>query len=211
LGQAIVDGLRAQLGSGRPDKLVTRRGDHGDYYYQLRETRMTAVLVEAAFVTSYTEGLLLAESPSYRQKIAVAIADGILSYQRTLSVARAPSLDPGTVLPGPMLAATDGEARALGATRVALAWTPAGASAYRIYRDGQLIAERPVAGARMSFTDTWAAPGQTYAYEVRAVQHVSSGLSLEGQPLRLSARTPAISIVLDPGHGGRDPGATGRF
>jgi N-acetylmuramoyl-L-alanine amidase len=63
----------------------------------------------------------------------------------------------------------------------------------------------------MSFTDTWAAPGQTYAYEVRAVQHVSSGLSLEGQPLRLSARTPAISIVLDPGHGGRDPGATGRF
>jgi N-acetylmuramoyl-L-alanine amidase len=211
LGAAIVDGLRAQLGSVRPDKLVTRRGDHGDYYYQLRETKMTAVLVEAAFVTNNTEGLLLAESSDYRQKIAVAIADGILAYQRTLSVAPAPSLDPGTVLPGPMPAGTDGVARALGATRVALAWSPAGAGAYRIYRDGQLIAERPAAGARMSFTDAWAAPGQTYSYEVRAVQHVSSGLSLEGLALRLSARTPAISIVLDPGHGGSDPGAIGRL
>jgi N-acetylmuramoyl-L-alanine amidase len=212
LGQAIVDGLRAQLGSGRSDQLVTRRGDHGDYYYQLRETKMTAVLVEAAFVTNYTEGLLLAESPSYRQKIAVAIADGILAYQRTLTTARAPSLDPGRVLPGPMPAPTDGFARALGATRVSLAWSPAGlTNAYRIYRDGQLIAERPVAGARMSFTDPWAAPGQTYSYEIRAVQHVSSGLSLEGAPLRLSARTPAISVVLDPGHGGNDPGAIGRF
>jgi N-acetylmuramoyl-L-alanine amidase len=212
LGQAIVDGLRAQLGSARPDKLVTRRGDHGDYYYQLRETTMTAVLVEAAFVTNYTEGLFLAESPSYRQKIAVAIADGILAYQRTLTKAPAPSLNPGRVLPGPMPAPTNGVARALGATRVALAWTPAGfTNTYRIYRDGQLIAERPVAGARMTFIDPWAAPGQTYSYEVRAVQHLSSGLALEGSPLRLSARTPAISIVLDPGHGGNDPGAIGRF
>jgi N-acetylmuramoyl-L-alanine amidase len=212
LGQAIVDGLRAQLGSGRSDQIVTRRGDHGDYYYQLRETKMTAVLVEAAFVTNYTEGLLLAESPSYRQKIAVAIANGILAYQRTLTKARAPSLNPGRVLPGPMPPPTNGVARALGATRVALAWSPAGlTSTYRIYRDGQLIAERPAAGARMSFTDPWAAPGQTYSYEIRAVQHLSSGLLLEGAPLRLSARTPAISIVLDPGHGGSDPGAIGRF
>jgi N-acetylmuramoyl-L-alanine amidase len=212
LGAAIVDGLRAQLGSGRPDNLVARRGDHGDYYYQLRETKMTAVLVEAAYVTNDTEGPLLAESPSYRQKIAVAIADGILAYQRTLTTARAPSLNPGVALPGPMPAATDGIARALGATRVSLAWTPAGITdAYRIYRDGQLIAERPVSGARMSFTDPWAAPGQTYSYEIRAVQHLAAGLSLEGLPLSLSARTPAISIVLDPGHGGNDPGAIGRF
>jgi len=212
LGQAIVDGLRAQLGSSRPDKLVARRGDHGDYYYQLRETTMTAVLVEAAYVTNYSEGPLLAGSSSYRQKIAVAIADGILAYQRTLTTARAPSPDPGVVLPGPMPAATDGAARALGATRVTLAWTPAGlTNTYRIYRDGKLIAERPAAGTRMSFTDPWAAPGQTYSYEIRAVQHLPAGLSLEGLPLSLSARTPAISIVLDPGHGGTDPGAIGRF
>jgi N-acetylmuramoyl-L-alanine amidase len=170
------------------------------------------VLVEAAYVTNDTEGPLLAESPSYRQKIAVAIADGILAYQRTLTTARAPSLNPGVALPGPMPAATDGIARALGATRVSLAWTPAGITdACRIYRDGQLIAERPVSGARMSFTDPWAAPGQTYSYEIRAVQHLAAGLSLEGLPLSLSARTPAISIVLDPGHGGNDPGAIGRF
>jgi len=212
LGAAIVDGLRAHLGPNRSDILATRRGDHGDYYFQLREANMTAVLVEGAFVTNYTEGPLLAESAAYRQKIASAIADGILSYQRTLVASPAPSLAPGTVVPGPFPAATDGVARALGATRVSLAWTPAGlTSAYRIYRDGQLIAERPSAGARMSFTDPWAAPGQTYSYEIRAVQHVARGLAFEGLPLRLSARTPAISIVLDPGHGGRDPGAIGRF
>src|SRR5207248_1281292 len=104
----------------------------------------------------------LAESPAYRQKIAVAIANGILAYQRTLTKARAPSLNPGRVLPGPQPAPTNGVASALGATRVALAWTPASlTNTYRIYRDGQLIAEQRVAGARMSFMDPWAAPGQT--------------------------------------------------
>ena len=212
LGGSIVSALRTQLGPGRPYSLATRRGDHGDYYFQLRETRMTAVIVEGAFVTNYVEGPLLANSSSYRQKIATAIADGILAYQRTLVVRPAPSLPPGQVLPGPEPPATNGSARALGATRVSLAWTTgAFTRAYRVYRDGQLIAELPVTGARMSFTDPWAAPGQTYSYEIKGVQHLGGNVALEGVPLGLSARTPAISIVLDPGHGGNDPGAIGRF
>lgn len=207
----LGDRIRDEFAGRFPDRsarLVSKTGDNGDYFYQLRKTRMPAVLVECAFVSNPSEGKRLANDPAFRASIAQAIADGVLAYQKTLRRRALPSLAAGTVVPAPLPPATDGSARALGATRVRLGWTAAGVSnTYRIYRDGRLIAVRHVEpGARTSLTDIWGAPGQTYTYEIRAVEETPAGYA-EGLPLTLTARTPAISVVIDPGHGGRDPGA----
>lgn len=201
LGAAIHRALA--FDPGRRNVLLTRRGCCGDYYFQLRWTRMPAVIVEGAYLSNPGEARRLAD-PGFRDRIARAIADGVLAFQRTLDARRAPRLDPGTRVPGPLPPPLAGEARALGATRVDLRWSEVPAvERYRVYRDGRLIAER----RRTRLTDVWAAPGQRYAYEVRAVREAAPGLFAESIPLHLEARTPAISVVLDPGHGGRDPGA----
>jgi N-acetylmuramoyl-L-alanine amidase len=214
LGSEILDGLRANLGSGRPYRLMTRRGHHGDYYFQLRTTGMTAVIVESAFVSNPTEGRLLATSASYRRSIADAIADGVIGYQRTLASRPSPAPDPGTVVRAPLPAPTEGVARALGGTRVALSWTanPVGIP-YRVYRNARLIGtvQPDPAVDRLSFTDIWAAPFHAYTYEVRTVRELPGGVYAEGEALQLRARTPRLSLVLDPGHGGRDPGAVSRY
>jgi len=217
LGAKIRARFAGRFPSERPALLKTRRGSNGDYYYQLREPMMPAVLVECAFVSNPTEGRKLVTSPKFRQRIANAIADGILAYQKTLRTARAPKRDPGVVVPGPLPPPVDGTARALGATRVRLSWTGVpGVDRYRIYRGDRLLATRVVEpGARARFTDRWAAPGQTYAYEIRSASGVElpgvGGAWFESVGIPVSARTPAISIVLDPGHGGRDPGAVRRY
>lgn len=217
LGRAIWRGFRAEFGSRRRNVLRTRRGDHGDYYYQLRKTTMPAVLVEGAYVSNPAEGRRLGASPAYRARIADAIVDGILRWQRGLVRARAPRPDPGTVVPAPLPPPVNLRARALGGTRVLLGWDPSPlVQAYRIYRNGRLIAVRaPTAGLptppRRYFTDIWGAPGQTYTYEVRAVQALPGGVYGESVEATVTAKTKPITIAIDPGHGGRDPGAVARY
>ncbi len=213
LARAVLVELVDQLGSSRPARVATRRGSRGDYYYQLRQPRMPAILVEAAFVSNPSEGRALASDPSFRARIARAIADGILTYQKTLTARRAPSIDRGTTVPGPIAPPLGASARALGATRVSLSFeVPALASGWRVYRNGVLLARGTAApGRAMRVTDVWAAPGQTYSYEVRGTSRRVTGVWSEGAPMLLSATTPAISVVLDAGHGGRDPGAVATY
>ncbi|HEX9774719.1 MAG TPA: N-acetylmuramoyl-L-alanine amidase [Actinomycetota bacterium] len=209
LGERVRRAFRDEFGRERRADNVTRRGCCGDYYFQLRETRMPAVLVEGAFVSNPDEGRRLGSDPSFRQQIARAVANGILRYQRTLATARAPRRDPGTVVTGPLPPATGVSARALGATRVKVRWTADALlpQTYRVYRDGVLLGQRTLEpGARGRFLDRWAAPGQTYTYEVRAARP-SAGVVVESVGAPVTTTTPAISVVLDPGHGGRDPGA----
>jgi N-acetylmuramoyl-L-alanine amidase len=213
LARAVLEGLVDELGSQRPARIATRRGSHGDYYYQLREPTMPAILVESAFVTNPTEGRALATSPSFRARIARAIADGILAYQKTLNVRSAPSYTPQTVVPGPFEPPTSPSARALGATRVALSWVqPTLAPNWRVYRNGQFIGRGSApGGTAVRFTDVWASPGQTYTYELRGAQRLAGDVFAEGAAAQVQARTPSISVVLDAGHGGRDPGAVASY
>lgn len=228
LATAIGQRLRQTIHS--PNYVKTRRGDHGDYYWQLRESRMPAVIVESAFVSHPRAAYLLARSPAYRQSIANAIADGILAYQKTLRrPAPLPAIDAGTrVTVDKLPAPSAGGITAINARTVRLTWRSptafAGASLapgvtvpaqslpagnIRVFRDGRLLAELP-AGTRV-FEDTYAAPGQTYRYEIRAALGAPAPVVAESNPLVLSVRTPPIVVCLDAGHGGSDPGAIGRY
>jgi len=218
LASAIGSRLSSALRTS--DYLKTRRGDHGDYYFQLRETHMPAVIVEGAFVSNLHEASLLATSASWRQAIANAIADGILAYQRTLTAAPLPDLAAGTREEVAALASPSyGRGVAVNARTVDLSWTsPAVVSAtgvalpvegVRVYRDGALIGE--LSNGATSFEDRWAAPGQTYHYEIRSATPELAGIVAESPALRLTVHTPPIVVCLDPGHGGSDPGAIGRY
>ena len=208
LGTALRDELARS--PGLPTTLHARRGDHGDYYYVLRNTTMPAVIVEGAYVSNRSDARRLA-SASFRQKIAGAIARGILAFQRTLVARPLPSTaQPNRIVLRSMATPSGSAGRAINARTVDLSWTPTGAPAYHVYRDGALLGTVWNDGSsRLTFSDVWAAPGQRYAYEVAAT--LGDRSALESAPARLSVATPPIVVALDPGHGGNDPGATGRY
>jgi N-acetylmuramoyl-L-alanine amidase len=83
------------------------------------------------------------------------------------------------------------------------------AGTIRIFRDGRLIAELP--NGTLAFEDRYAAPGQTYRYEIRTAVRSPAEAVAESKPITLSVRTPPIVVCLDAGHGGSDPGAIGRY
>mgnify|MGYP001350294835 CR=1 FL=1 len=70
---ALANAVQRQLvrATGRPD-----RGVKSANFHVLRETRMTAILVECGFMTNRTEAELL-KSDEYRRKCAAAIVAGI--------------------------------------------------------------------------------------------------------------------------------------
>ncbi len=211
LGRAIARELGRS--PGLPTSIHARRGDHGDYYYVLRNTRIPAVIVEGAYVSNPREARLLATA-SFRQKIADAIVEGILAFQKTLTAAPLPSTITPTRVEVPALPSPDGVAgSAVNARTVSLSWQPASlARAYNVYRDGALIGsvDALAPGGRVSFTDVWAAPGQRYTYEIAATNAVGVA-ALESSPAIVSVRTPPIVVALDAGHGGKDPGAVATY
>ncbi len=212
LGKAIL--AEVARSPGLPSSLHARKGDHGDYYFVLRKSRMPAVIVEGAYVSNKREARLLS-SASFRQKIADSIARGILAFQKTLTAAPLPSTITPTRVTVPALP-SPGEmsGAAINSRTVSLSWAaPALARSFNVYRDGVLIGT--VEGdllnpGRLSFTDVWAAPGQTYSYEIAAANGIAQ-VALESAPARLSVTTPPIVVALDPGHGGKDPGAIGSY
>jgi N-acetylmuramoyl-L-alanine amidase len=219
--RSIKGGESATLGSllrgelarspGLPTTLHARRGDHGDYYYVIRKTTMPAVIVEGAFVSNSADARRLA-SASFRQKLAASIARGILAFQRTLVARPLPSTEtPNRMVLGGMKTPADVTGRAINARTVDLSWTPGGAPAYHVYRDGTRIGTVWSNGeSRMTFSDVWAAPGQSYNYEIAATLG-GDRRAFESPPAYVSVATPPMVVALDPGHGGRDPGATGSY
>jgi N-acetylmuramoyl-L-alanine amidase len=61
---------------------ATNRGIKGRELYVVRHTRCPAVLVEAGFISNPLEARLIA-NPEYRDRLARAIAEGVMSYQKT--------------------------------------------------------------------------------------------------------------------------------
>ena len=76
LSYYIQRSIRAATGS--PDRGVKRAR-----FAVLKSTKMPATLIEVGFLSNTSECRRLATS-SYRQKIAEAIASGIMTYHRTL-------------------------------------------------------------------------------------------------------------------------------
>ena len=212
LGSAVADRLRRS--PGLPTSIYARRGDHGDYYYQLRNAKVPAIIVEGAYVTNASDARLLS-SASFRQKLANAIADGILDYQRTLVARPLPATATPTRLAAPAVAAPGGASgRALNARTISLAWDASQTSvAYNVYRNGTLlgtVSNAPLGSDRLTFTDLWAAPGQSYTYEIASALSLNA-LSVESAPARVVVSTPPIVVAIDAGHGGSDPGAIASY
>jgi N-acetylmuramoyl-L-alanine amidase len=209
LGEALRDELARS--PGLPTSLYARRGDHGDYYYVLRNTKMPAAIVEGAYVTNRSDARRLS-SATFRQQLAESIARGILDFQRTLVARPLPSsAAPNRIVVRSIASPTEVAGKAINARTVDLSWTSGGAPAYHVYRDGTLIGTvQNSGGSRLSFSDVWAAPGQTYGYEIAATLG-GDRTTVESAPAKVSVRTPPIVVALDPGHGGKDPGASGSY
>lgn len=214
--------------SGRDVRILRRRGSTGDdYYWQLRQTRMPAIIVEGAFLSNPDEAERLA-SEEFRKKVAYAIADGILAYGKAIvPTSTAPNLDPGTVVDAEDLLdpPSSSSATVEAGPRVRLRWTADPlVPAYRVYRGTRLIGEieNPAFGEaldeppRMSFLDRWVWPTKRYTYRLISVAPTEDPVQdsvLESEPGSFAVTIPKVSIfvAIDAGHGGRDPGAIGRY
>jgi len=73
-GLAEAIHTRMVRAAGTEDRNVRRRG-----YYVLRNNRLPAVLCECGFLTNRVEGRRIATSAGHRQRLADAIAEGIMA------------------------------------------------------------------------------------------------------------------------------------
>jgi N-acetylmuramoyl-L-alanine amidase len=223
LGTLVGNGLRADL-PGRDVRVVARSSGAGpdrDYYFVLRNSPVPALIVEGAFVSNPTEARLLATSADFRQRLADGIADGVVAWATSLPSPTAPNVDAGLHAQLPVVATPLGvSAVAANSHNVDVTWAaPVSDPAFRVYRDGRLIGQVANSayspgggpGHPMAFRDAWVGPGQAHVYDVRGAVPSLAGLVLESLSATASVRVPAITVVVDPGHGGRDSGALGRY
>lgn len=78
-GARLAETLHARIvrAAGTEDRFVRQRG-----FYVLRRTRIPAVLLELGFLTNGEEGSRVANSPAYRQRLAEAVADGLIALYK---------------------------------------------------------------------------------------------------------------------------------
>ena len=211
VGQRLAERVLPTLtqATGFPaNGVFTRTGEHGDYYFVLRNVDPPSVIVEGGYVSNPDEAPALAD-PDVRQKMAEAIGGAIME-QFAPDVRRGPG-PPAPLLDVP-LAAPQGVTSQEGPdNRATLAWTgtPVPGTAYGVWRDGVRIADVPATGqGRMTFQDPAPLEPGTHHYEVQ------SSLSVGSLVVALSKAVPVdavhtVTVVVDAGHGGKDPGAAG--
>jgi N-acetylmuramoyl-L-alanine amidase len=211
IAASILKGVAARTGLA-PRGAFIRPGADGDYYYVLRTIHTPAVLVEGAFISNRNEARQL-DSASFREQLAEGIANGILG--RSSGAGPGPPEIPtaGTLeSPGALVAEPTGHGR------VTLRWNAApGATRYGVWRDDHLIADLGPSDIGLSsllsilrlpvtYVDT-AAPGGTHVYQVQAINDAAASRST---PTSMAVTLP-LQVVIDPGHGGDDPGAIGSY
>lgn len=218
LARSLLAGVTSRAGTG-PRGTFTRAGRKGDDYYAvLRNTRTTALIIEGAYLSNREEARLLAD-PAVRQRLADGITAGMIDRLRSLPERGA---GPGPARQGAAglgLAAPAGlNTGRIDGTDALVAWQPvAGASGYAVWRNGipvgRVPAASPAVGATgpqaVSFRDPRVGPG-IHRYEVRALSQVADQVLLESESAVAELLVP-WKVVVDPGHGGKDPGAIGRL
>ena len=85
-GETLAGFIEASLASRLE---AGNRGIKSKALYVVRHTRAPAVLVEAGFISNPIENQLL-RNEDYRQRIATAIAEGIMTYEKTRHAAQPP-------------------------------------------------------------------------------------------------------------------------
>jgi N-acetylmuramoyl-L-alanine amidase len=217
LAQAVAGAWRERI-PGRSVQVIARpNSGGGDYYFVLRTSPMPALIVEGGYITNGADARRL-DDPAFRQAEAEATANGVVRWLGIGPVDNtpAPDLPQGSRTTVDALPKPTGLAAAVPDRRhVTLDWRSASVvEAYRIYRDGHLLAvvDNPTrtttSTAPLGFTDAWVNPGTTYHYEVRAVALKGDNV-LESTAATASATTPpGPLVVIDPGHGAHDPGAS---
>ena len=206
--------------TGRPGRGVHQRsGDHGDYYFVLRTSKMAAVIVEGAYLSNVDDARLLA-TPAFRQRAAEGMARGILDHLGAVPASAAASAPPprGGHLEPPKEVRGHSEGR-----RVEIRFQTVGrATDYRLFRNGELVAEVRTAKDRLPVREATgentgpsdlvirdSAPTGNHRYELRAALTVEGVVVEESPSVTVPVTVPWL-VVIDPGHGGHDPGAVGR-
>jgi N-acetylmuramoyl-L-alanine amidase len=200
----VLSGITSRAGTAARGTFA-RVGDHGDYYSVLRNCPTTALIVEGAFLSNPDEARLLSQA-GFRQRLADGVADGVLSQFATLRGNTGAGPPAPKVLPtGHVLAAPQGlQATRLPGRGVRVAWAPVPlATAYEVWRDGSLVHT----GAGTGFEETGLTAGP-HRYEVRAVLEALNLRVEESNATGVDTVLP-WRVVIDPGHGGEDPGAIG--
>lgn len=202
LARKIHNGIVSRAGT--PARGVKRRaGQNGDYYAVLRHSPVPAVIVEGAFLSNPGEARLLSQ-PEFRQRLADGIADGVLA-QFVSATPRGPGAGaPVGLLSNSLVVAPRGLQATTAGRDVRLSWQPGLATVYEVWRDGHLIGTTP----SPNFVDQ-GAPFGGHHYDVRAV--LGDPNSPLGESPTSGVDVALGRVVIDPGHGGSDSGAVGRF
>jgi N-acetylmuramoyl-L-alanine amidase len=202
LARKIHDGIVTRAGT--PARGVKRRaGQNGDYYGVLRNSPVPAVIVEGAFLSNPGEARLLSQ-PEFRQRVADGIADGVLAQFVTSAPKGSGPPTPAPRLGNQIIAAPVGLQASTAGRDVHLSWQPNLATVFEVWRDGHLIGTTP----GLNFVDR-GAPFGGHHYDVRAV--LGSREFPLGESPTAGVDVALGRVVIDPGHGGSDSGAVGRF
>lgn len=202
LATRILDGMTARAGTAA-NGVFRRPGERGDYYAVLRNSPVPAVIVEGAYLTNPEEARLLSQ-PAFRQRLADGIVDGVIAHLAASAVRAGPGPPPSKQLLGVAVpSAPEGLTAARQGRGFRLSWSPVlAASGYEVWRDGALLGVT----STPRFDDGNVALGGHH-YDVRAVLDLGTTRLVESPVVGIDVA--AGRVVVDPGHGGADPGAVG--
>ncbi|MGH2769670.1 MAG: N-acetylmuramoyl-L-alanine amidase family protein, partial [Actinomycetota bacterium] len=179
--------------TGLPQRGVFTRqssgGHDSDYYFVLRNSRITAVLVEGAFVTNPTDARLLAD-PAFRQNLADAMAEAVTATFRPGPQSNGPGPPKARNGPGGVGVETpqDPSSEQPERGRIILTWRASqGATRYQIWRNGGLLADKATEAlplgrqGTLSFEDP-KVPQGVHLYQIQALMEVSGMTIASSEP-----------------------------